>query len=327
MAHFTQRERDKLDALKKAGHSQEIMADIIGCNQSTISRELNRNGSLLVGKYTATSAQARAELRRNHSYDNITHWHDDKELLNEIITQLKDGRSPEQISWRRKEQGLYCISHQSIYNYISEDKNKGGRLYKLLRYQGKKYKWIGFDKTKTKIPNRRDIEDRPKEVDDKQRYWDWETDLVVSSMKWSGAVATFAERRSMYFQAIKVESKSADEMVRASTEVFTCLPEDMKQTMTHDNGTEICKHEEITETLRIDVYCARPYRSCDRGLNEWMNRELRRFFPKGTDFSKVLQKEVDHAVKWLNNCPRKSLKYRTPKEVFDEQLAIMHLRL
>ena len=68
------------------------------------------------------------------------------------------------------------------------------------------------------------------------------------------------------------------------------------------------------------VYCARPYRSPDRGLNEFMNRELRRFFPKGTDFSRVTQADVDAAGDRLNNCPRRSLDYQTPNEAFEEKL-------
>ena len=120
--------------------------------------------------------------------------------------------------------------------------------------------------------------------------------------------------------------QSADEMVRASSEALGYLPEEMRKTMTHDNGKEICKHEEITEALKIDI-CARPYKSCNRGLNEWMNRELRRFFRKGTDFAQITQKEIDYAVDWLNNCPRRSLSYPTPKEVFEEQLEIMRFTL
>lgn len=327
MAHFTQRERDKLEALKRAGHIQEDMARIIGCNQSTISRELKRSSSLLRKRYTATTAQQKALERRVNAYTNLNRWHDNQELLNHVLAELKDGKTPDQISGRRKFKNLTSVSHQTIYNYITKDKEGGGNLYKCLRYQGKKYKWIGFDKNKTKILNRKDISERPMIVENKERYGDWESDLVVSSKKGSGAVATFAERLSMYFQAIKVESQTADEMVRASKDALGDLPENMRKTMTHDNGKEICKHEEITEALKIEVYCARPYKSCDRGLNEWMNRELRRFFPKGTDFSKVSQKEIDYAVNWLNNCPRRSLNYRTPKEVFEEQLEIMRFTL
>jgi transposase, IS30 family len=327
MAHFTQRNRDKLEALKRAGHTQKEMADIIGCNQSSISRELKRGGSPLQGRYKATTAQKRADERKEGGYIKLEHWHDDLELLNHVVTELQDGKTPDQISGRRRLKNLTHVSHQTIYDYIEKDRGEGGVLYKSLRYQGKKYKWIGFDKNKTKILNRKDISERPEIVNNKGRYGDWESDLVVSSKKGSGAVATFAERLSMYFQAIKVESKSADEMIRASGKALGDLPENMRKTMTHDNGKEICKHEEIAEMLKIDIYCARPYKSCDRGLNEWMNRELRRFFPKGTDFAKVTQKEIDYAVNWLNNCPRKSLNYRTPKEVFEEQLEIMRLAL
>ena len=327
MAHFTQRKRDKLEALEKAGHTQQEMADIIDCDQSSVSRELKRSISPIQKRYTATTAQHKADERKKNGYDNLIRWYDDQELLNHVLNELRDGKTPDQISGRRKLENLPFISHQTIYDFIARDKEEGGDLYKSLRYQGKKYKWIGFDKNKTKILNRKDISERPEIVNNKGRYGDWETDLVVSSKKGSGAVATFAERLSMYFQAIKVEAQSADEMVRASNEALGGLPETMRRTMTHDNGKEICKHEKITEMISIDVYCARPYKSCDRGLNEWMNRELRRFFPKGTDFSQVTQKEIDYAVNWLNNCPRKSLNYRTPKEVFEDQLEIMRLKL
>ena len=202
-------------------------------------------------------------------------------------------------------------------------------LYKSLRYQWKKYKWfwLKLKNKDEKIPNRDKIwiEYRPEIVNNKWRYWDWESDLVVSNRKWSWAVATFAERSSMYFYAIGIKSKSADEMLRATKEALWELPKELRRTMTHDNWREISKHEEIAKNLEMNVYCARPYKSCDRWLNEWMNRELRRFFPKWTDFNKVKQKEIDYAVNWLNNCPRKTLKYRTPKEVFDEQLEIMRL--
>ena len=255
-------------------------------------------------------------------------WYDNPVLYVEVIFELFDGKSPDQIAGRMQEQGWKdTVSHQAIYAYIERDKEKGGLLYTLLRYQGKKHKWRGISKDKTKIPNRNDISDRPEIVNTKERSGDWESDLVVSCRSGSGAVATFAERTCIYFRAILVEDQSADEMVRATKEALRDLPAALRKTMTHDNGKEICKHEEITKELKMTVYCARPYRSCDRGLNEWCNRELRRFFPKGTDFSKVTQAEVDVAVEWLNNCPRCSLGYRTPKEAFEEKLQIMHFRL
>lgn len=304
------------------------MADIVGCNQATISRELQRNSSLVQCRYTANTAQKRAVQRRRFALEQRNCWYDNPLLYVEVIFELYDGKSPEQIAGRMKQQGWKeTVSHQAIYDYIEQDKELDGALHTLLRYQGKKHKWRGIGKDKTKIPNRHDISERPEEVNAKERSGDWESDLVVSCRSGSGAIATFAERTCIYFRAILVADQSADEMVRASNDALGDIPEELRLTMTHDNGMEITKHEQITKDLKMTVYCARPYRSCDRGLNEWYNRELRRFFPKGTDFSKVTQREVDVAVEWLNNCPRRSLGYRTPKEAFEEKLQIMHFRL
>jgi len=325
MTHVTRSKRDQLEALHRAGHTQEEMAEIIGCNQSTISRELIRNGSSMQRRYKAHSAQKRSAERRDHSYDDRCHWHDDNLLRRHVETELRNKRSPDQIAGRMLRKGRkHTVSHQAIYLYVERDKKQGGDLHACLRYQGKKYKWRGVaGDGRGQIPNRKGIEERPEVVNAKERSGDWESDLVVSPQDGQGAVATFVERTCMYFRAILVADRSSDEMVRASSEALGDIPEAFRLTMTHDNGKEISKHELIAENLKMTVYCARPYRSCDRGLNEFMNRELRRFFPKGTDFSEHTQIEIDAAVEWLNNCPRRSLQYRTPKEAFQEKLQIM----
>lgn len=330
MKKFTRSQRDQLEALLRSEHkhTQQQMADIVGCDQSTISRELKNNSSQQLKRYNARIAQIKADKKKRHSYDKRLHWYENNALYVEVIFELFDGKSPDQIAGHIKKEGLLAgISHRAIYDYIEADKRNGGELYKFLRYQGKKYKWRGFASNSARIPNRQDISERPKVVDTKERPGDWESDLVVSPKNGSGAVATFAERFSMYFQAIVVADQSANEMVRATREALKDFPAALRATMTHDNGKEICHHEQITAELEIEVYCARPYHSWERGLNEWCNRELRRFFPKGTDFSQITQREIDFAVDWLNNCPRRSLNYRTPKEVFEEQLAIMRFTL
>jgi len=330
MAHLTRSKRDQLQVLKQSRRfKQTEMAEMIGCSQSAVSRELSRFSAGPKKRYTAIVAQRKSDARRMHSYDTRPHWHDDEALVRHVLSELADGKSPDQISGRMKYlEWTHTVSHQTIYNYIEQDKESGGELYKQLRYQGKKFKWRGFVKgICEQIPNRRDISERPKIVEAKKRFGDFESDLVVSCRSGSGAVATYAERTSMLFRAVKVNDQSADEFVRASHSAFDDIPDELRHTMTHDNGKEISKHEQITEELKIDVYCARPYHSWERGLNECMNRELRRFFPKGTDFSKVTQKEIDSAVGWLNNCQRRSLSYRTPNEVYQEQLEIMRFTL
>ncbi len=326
MAHLTRSQRDQLYALIRAKHPQQEVAKIVGCHQSTISRECKRNRSRFRRAYNADIAQQRADTRRQRAYDLRPHWYDDADLRHHVEVELRDGKTPQQIAGRiRQQDWSHTVSHTMIYQYIEQDKERGGDLHRHLRYQGKKYKWRGVGGDKTRIPNRRGIELRPDIVQNKERAGDWESDLVVSCRAGKGAVATFVERLYMYFRAILVSDCSADEMVRASRAALGNVPPELRRTMTHDNGREISKHEQIAEELHIDVYCARPYRSCDRGLNEFMNRELRRFFPKGTDFSTVTQEQVDSAVDWLNNCPRRTLNYRTPKEVYEEhRLQIMH---
>lgn len=326
MSHITLSQRNQLQALKRAGHTQSEIAKIVGFSQSTISRELKRNG--FKWKYTANTAQQRAEERRKKAYSERPKWWNNEQLLHHVEGELRDRKSPDQIAGRMKQQKWEkTVSHQSIYAYIKFDKDSGRKLYKYLRYQGKRHKWRGINADKTGIPNRKGIEKRPEIVREKKRCGDWESDLVMSKKEGKGAIATFVERLCMYFRAVLIERPSADEMVRATHEALDDIPKNLRHTMTHDNGKEISKHEQITQEMEIDIYCGRPYCSCDRGLNEFMNRELRRFFPKGTDFSIFTQQDIDVAVEWLNNCPRRSLKYRTPKEAFEEQLQIMHFTL
>ncbi|OFC58741.1 transposase [Candidatus Erwinia dacicola] len=88
------------------------------------------------------------------------------------------------------------------------------------------------------------------------------------------------------------------------------------KTLTADNGPEFALHEQITEITGAQVYFARPYHSWERGLNEHTNGLIRRFYPKGTDFSQVSHRKMAELEHILNTRGRKSLGYRSPNEVF-----------
>lgn len=317
MAHLTRSKRDQLEALHRARLSQTEIAGILGCHQSTVSRELFRSGT----RYSANSAQKRADQRKRKEQ----HWHDNPRVLSFVLGLLRQRHSPEQIEGRMKRESpwhrKHAVSAKTIYTWIWENKSQGGCLHLHLRRKGKRPKWFGVvQKDKIRIPNRRDIAERPKIVDRRKRCGDWESDLVVSARNGTGAVATFVERFSKYLQATLVRTQGADAFVQAAHQAFANVPESLRLTMTHDNGKEICGHEEITDNLGIVVYCARPFHSWERGLNEHTNGLLRDFFPKGTNFSVVSQDELAHAVDLINNRPRRSLNFRTPKEVLDAQI-------
>ena len=316
MSHFTRSEREQLQALREAGVSQTGIATIIGCSQATVSRELQRNHAHPRLLYDAEQAQAHADDRRTHAKDVCPRWHDDPQVLRYVVEQLRQRRSPDQIERRMKRESpwhrAHAVSAKTIYAYIWSLREEGGCLHLHLRRRGRRPRWFGFGKTPQGIiPGRRDISERPKVVDRCTRYGDWESDLVVGK----SAVATFVERQSKYLRAVVLANQSAPEFLRAARQTFVDLPPSLRKTLTHDNGREICCHEQITQELKLAVYCARPYHAWERGLNEHTNGLLRDFFPKRTDFRTVSQAELDHVVDLINDRPRRSLQYRTPAEV------------
>lgn len=323
MAHLTLSQRGELAALHRLGKTQQEIAFHLGCSQSTVSRELRRNNPHPRLWYGADRAHEHAVERRSLAKEQCLKWYDHADLLSYVLRKLEETLSPDQIEKRvRKDfprRRDMRVSASSIYSYVRNDRWNGGMLHKHLRYRGKKRKWYGLadGRRKNNIPNRRDITERPKIVEMKKRYGDWESDLVVGG----SAVATFVERKSKLLRAVLLKDQTKDEFLRATREAFRGIPERWRKTMTHDNGREIACHEQITENLQIDVYCATPYRSCERGLNEHTNGLLRQFFPKKTDFRTVTEAELARAVELINNRPRRSLQYRSPNEVFQKYIS------
>jgi IS30 family transposase len=88
------------------------------------------------------------------------------------------------------------------------------------------------------------------------------------------------------------------------------------KTITFDNGTEFAGHAEMTKKLGAKIYFARPYKSCDRGLNEHTNGLIRQCLPKNVDFTDVSDEYIQLIEDELNYRPRKVLQYKTPAEVF-----------
>ena len=325
MTHLTRSQRDKIEVLVQLKKKQQDIANLIGCSQGTISRELKRNRPPVYNRYTARKAQGAAQQKRQSAYSKRQHWYDNPRVLRYVIEELRERTSPEQITGRMQRRSpwhkQHTVSAKSIYNYIWKVQEEGGCLHLHLRRKGRRPKWFGMNKsTRGEIPNRRDIDERPKTVEKRKQMGHWESDLVVSARDGSGAIATFVERVSKYVQAVLVLDQTAAAFNEAAREVFAELPAPLKRTLTHDNGREISKHEQITKELKIDVYCAHPYSSWERGTNENTNGLLRDFFPKGTDFSQVTPKELAQVITLLNNRPRQSLNFLTPKEVFEMEI-------
>ncbi|WP_141557334.1 IS30 family transposase, partial [Xenorhabdus cabanillasii] len=88
------------------------------------------------------------------------------------------------------------------------------------------------------------------------------------------------------------------------------------KTITFDNGLEFAEHERISKNLEARIYFAHPHSPWERGINENINGLIRDYFPKGTDFNKVSEREINLVANRLNNRPRKTRDYKTPNELF-----------
>jgi transposase, IS30 family len=311
MAQLTKEQRYEISALKKAGKSQKEIAHLIKKSESCISKELKRNKDERNGEYKAELADKKCQTRHRLKPK--------KRRLNasikvQINLLLEEKLSPEQICGRLKLKGLDWVSHETIYDYIWNDKKKNGELYKHLRSKGKKYRKRGQKKDKRgQIPNRKGIELRPEIVTEKERIGDLEIDLVIGKDH-LGALITINDRVMRMVKIISVPSKEADVIERATINAL----QDWKfiKTITSDNGKEFTNHEKIAQALGIDYYFARPYHSWERGANENTNGLIRQYIPKKMDFKKLTTEYVQFVENQLNNRPRKTLGYYTPNEVF-----------
>jgi len=304
---LTQPQRYQIYALQKTKHTQIEIAEVIGVHKSSICRELKRNR----GKrgYRPQQAQTLAAARRQKTVPRIT-----AEDWNIVESLLRQDWSPEQISGRlKKEQGMR-ISHEWIYQHILVDKQAGGDLYKHLRCQKKHRKRYGTYDRRGKLPNCHSIEERPARVNTRKRLGDWEVDTLLGKQQ-KHAMLTLTERKSRFTLLGKVPRRTARAVRRQICKLLSPV-KDKVLTLTSDHGREFADHELIADTLQLKFYFAHPYAAWERGTNENTNGLLRQYFPKKSDFKTISNKKIERILAKLNFRPRKTLRFKTPFEVF-----------
>ena len=180
------------------------------------------------------------------------------------------------------------------------------------------------------------ISQRPSEADDRAVPGHWEGDLMIGTGR--SAIGTIVERASRATLLVHLprldgwgESPpvkngpalggyGAIAMNAALTASMTQLPEQLRKTLTWDRGKELSAHAQFTLETGTKVFFADPHSPWQRPTNENTNGLLRQYFPKGTDLSRWTADDLEAVALALNNRPRKTLGWRTPAEVFDEQL-------
>lgn len=305
---LTESERNRIYALKQAGFKPSVTGMQLERHRSTISRELRRNSGLR--GYRPKQARQTAENRRREKATlKIS-----KEVLEVVSDLLREDWSPEQISGRLTAEKNLQISHERIYQHIAWDRKPGGSLHLHLRCRKKRRKRYGGTDRRGQIKNRVPIDKRPPVVDERSRIGDREADTVIGRR--GGAVlVTLVERKSRFAVIAEAPDKRAESVSQAL--VGALRPrQDQVHTPTCDNGREFAFHEEFSAALQAECFFAHPYKARERGLNENTNGLIRQYLPKGTDFNTLSRQDISCITEKLNNRPRKSLGFNTPKKLF-----------
>jgi len=314
-----QEEREIISQMIAQNKSYRTIRKVLNRNVSTISREVNR----LNRSYQAFVAQADAEaLAKKHNCK--TKIEKRKQLWKLIKEKLSLKWSPEQISHHLKQQypddKSMQLSHESIYTYLYV-LPKGSLRKELIGYLRQRKRLRKRRKRSTEqrgtIPEMISIEERPAHVADRIIPGHWEGDLIMGKAHKS-AVGTLVERTTRTLLLVPLKAKDATTVRKSFAKEIKTLPKQMSVSLTYDRGKEMTQHKLFTKQTKMKVYFCHPHSPWERGTNENTNMLIRQYFPKGTNFNQVSRTQIKKVQNMLNERPRKTLNWRTPKEIFNQ---------
>ena len=312
--------RKELAILLKVNKSPRECARLLGFTKRSVNREIKKNKDP-AGIYKGASAHKKYLKRILKAKEKSKKIRNNEKLKKYIIKRLKKKDSPEQICGRinnKLTKEKLSLTYPTIYDWIYNEKPE---LTKYLRIIGKKGKYRRKKGTRIRSKQREEakikrIDTRPTIVETRGRLGDWEGDTIVGKDKTKRLLSN-VDRKSGYGLLDKLILVSMEIIHEKLKERFSNISKNKKFTYTYDNGTEIGKKDDWLESkIKMSVYRAYPYHSWERGCNENYNGLVRDFFPKGTDFADISEKDVKKVERILNNRPRKRLNYLTPHEVF-----------
>jgi IS30 family transposase len=249
MGHLTEGQRNTIFAMQQAGCSRKMICHTIDKDKSVLSRELRRNSDKRTGAYNPALAQRKYEKRQKEKPKFIRFTEVIKQF---VITHLKDDFSPEEIAGRAKYESMECVSHETIYRFVWEEKKQGGVLHKHLRNKGRRYRKRGATKeSRGMIKNRVSIDERPTIVDEKTRFGDLEIDTIIGKNH-KGAILTITDRVSLMEWMVKLSGKNAEEVAKKTADVLSPYIKHL-HTITSDNGKEFG----VSRKIRLVGYLCR----------------------------------------------------------------------
>ncbi len=319
--HILRDDRYVIEQMLTAKQPKATIIAVIGCTAKTLEREIERG--------------IWQRLSTTYEYENVYSWdvaqrkHEEKaknkgryakindkpELREFLERQIKKHKYSQEAALLQAQAEGYTveISVKTLYNNIDSGEI-GVSRQDLLRKSGWKQDKTNPRKAANNLKGE-SIDNRPTAANERSEYGHWEMDLIVSCKGGKGALLTLTERMYRQEIIIRLPDKTQRAVKRALDRLERRYGSKFKKifkTITTDNGSEFLDFKSLEKSCkrnerRFKMYFAHPYSSWERGSNENANGIIRRFFPKGTDFSKVSKAELQAVENWINNYPRRIL--------------------
>ena len=312
MGQYTQLqelERVRIYEGLKQGWSLSMIAQGIGRDKSTVSREIRRNSDHIGYLYPRDAQKMTVDRKARHG----SKIERNSNLREYVMKMLRLDWSPSLIAgcWN-KEHPDQTICTEAIYQYIYKPKHKKLELWKLLNKRKKKRGLIRKTRSKEKIQNRVSIHSRPEAINARQEFGHYEGDLFFNKGSMSANVLVAQERVSRRVVLIKQDSKQSTPTISALKKAIGSHA----KSCTFDNGLEFAEHL----VLAILTFFCDAYSPWQKGSVENVIKLVREHIPFDTNPDDVTQELLNNVADKLNNRPRKILGFLTPNEVFEMEL-------
>lgn len=328
--YMTYPERIRLETMLRFKVPVAQIARELGCCRQTIYNEIKRGQYTKIAwissiekeilEYSADKGQQLHEkaIRNKGSQLKISGKLDYATYLEDRILKFK--RSPAAALAEAKKAGFktsICVT--TLYTYINDGVIKGVSNSKLWEKNSRRKKKKRPEQriSHPKFPS---IMQRPSYINDRKEPGHWEIDLIIGKKTTKSALLVMSERYTRELIIRKIPEKKTVCVVAELDEIERNTPnfKEKFKTITSDNGVEFMDYYGMCQSIyqgnRCQIYYCHSYASWEKGTIERNNRIIRRFFPKGTNFDHVTKEQVAAVQDWINNYPRKILRWKTALE-------------